>query len=285
MAWALAAIVACEPAAVPPPSGPTPHRPPALPTVAPGATTRPPAQASSTPPPEPPPLTGDPLVALELSWGEPALVSVPLGARRPQPVLVATHGAGGRAEYHCALWRRIVGERGFVVCPRGYPMNRRDPDTGYFYDGHPALGRAIEAAMQALAARYGAHVDLSEPIFVGYSQGASMGALVLPHHPAAFARAVLWEGGVGQYQEWNVAVAERFRAHGARRVILACGRPKCHEPAQRTAGQLLRAEIEARLVYVPGAGHTAGGSLADAVAASFAWLVEDDPRWLAPDDR
>jgi predicted esterase len=279
---ALAAIVACEPAAIPAPRDPTPQVVPAVPAPELADTPReePTVASQSGDEPEPlPPLEGDPFVDLTLSWGEPALISVPLGARSPQPVLVATHGAGGRAEYHCGLWREIVGERGFVVCPRGYPMNRLDPHTGYFYDGHPALGREIEAAMQALGERFGDHVDRAAPIFAGYSQGASMGALVLPHHPAAFARAVLWEGGVGQYQEWNVAVAERFRARGARRVLLACGRPKCHEPAQRTAGYFQRASIDARLVYVAGAGHTAGGALAEAVAASFSWLVEDDPRW------
>ena len=227
---ALALLTACAT------STPTPHAAPPLPTPAPPvAVAEPPEPVprtiSSTIPTggpkeeAPAPLAGKPLIDLALASGEPALVSVPVGSRGPQPVLVAAHGAGGRAEYHCRLWRRIVGEHGFLVCPRGYPMNRLDPDTGYFYDGHPALGREIERALAALKERFGDRVDLAAPIFVGYSQGASMGALILPEHPAAFARAVLWEGGVGQYQEWNVAVAERFRARGAVRVVMACGRP------------------------------------------------------------
>jgi predicted esterase len=225
------------------------------------------------------PLEGEPTIDLPLSWGEPAFVSLPLGATSPQPVLVATHGAGGRPEYHCGLWRQIAGGTGFIVCPRGFPMNRSDPHTGYFYDGHPALGREIEAALSALSERFGAHVAADRPIFSGYSQGASMGALVLPRHSARFARAVLWEGGVGQYQEWNVAVAERFRDNGAERVLMACGQPKCQAAARTTAGYFERAGLEVRLVYVPGAGHTAGGRLAEEVAGAFGWLVAGDPRW------
>ena len=55
---------------------------------------------------------------------------------------------------------------------------------------------------------------------------------MLPDHPAGFARAALIEGGFGQYQEWNVAVSERLRAHGGTRVLFVCGRLECAKPAR-----------------------------------------------------
>jgi len=208
-------------------------------------------------------------------------VSVPPNAGGPRPLLVATHGAGGRARTHCALWRRIVGRRAFVLCPRGSPLDRRAPpaDRGYFYDGHPALAREITLAVEALRARFGAAVDVRRPVYGGYSQGATMGSLMLPQHPAAFAAAVLMEGGFGQSQEWNIASARRFYRNGGRRVLLVCGRPVCREVGRVTAGYLRRGGLQVQLIEAPGAGHHYDGALHALVAAHFDWVVADDPRW------
>jgi len=248
--------------------------------------TPPPGARSSEPPPDSAtvhaPLEEDsPFIELPLSKGRPAVVSLPLGATSPRPVLVAAHGAGGLARTHCELWRSIVGDRGFVLCPRGSAIYPHGPPhaTGYFYNGHPALGREIEVALAALGERYPERVDLDAPIFAGYSQGASMGSMVLPSHPARFARAVLWEGGFGQFQEWNIAAARRFRERGGLRVLLACGRVECLELARTTADYMRRGGLDARVVYESGAGHTHGGAIRHKVRAAFGWLTEGDSRW------
>jgi hypothetical protein len=157
-------------------------------------------------PPEPPPRrapsgiqpleAATPFVDLEVAGHEPAIVSLPLGASEPRPLVVAAHGAGDRPEHPCAFWRNIVGDRAFVLCPRGYPMNPHTaPDkTGYFFTTHHALGAEMESAISALLVRYRLHVDAAAPIFAGFSQGATLGAALLPSHPARFARAVLIEG-------------------------------------------------------------------------------------------
>jgi predicted esterase len=219
-------------------------------------------------------------VELSLPRGEPAVVSVP-GTDEPRPVLVATHGAGGLAERHCELWRHIVGDQAFVLCPRGYRMSSiAGPDHGgYFYDGHPKLADEISLALEALAQRFGARVDLVAPVYAGYSQGAGMGSMMLPTHPARFSGAVLMEGGFGEYQEWNVATARTFHERGARRVLLVCGRDKCNDLAKATATYMRRGGLEVRLIYVRGAGHTYGGALREEVERAFPWLVEGDPRW------
>lgn len=218
---------------------------------------------------------------IELPDAKPAVVSLPLGSVGARPVLVATHGAGGRATTHCALWRAVVHDRGFVLCPRGSPIWPYNPphESGYFYNGHPALAVEIDKALRALAERFGDRVDLDRPIFAGYSQGANMGSLILPTHEAKFANAVLWEGGVGEFQEWNIRTAERFFERGGRRVILACGRTVCYEAAQRTLHYMKRGGLEPRIVYVAGAGHTYGGELGERVKDAFAWLIENDDRW------
>jgi hypothetical protein len=222
-----------------------------------------------------------PLVELDVPGHLPALVALPLGARTPRPIVVATHGAEGRPEGQCQLWQALVGNRAFVLCLRGIPANRFEPpeSIGYYYPGHPALGQEIEAALGALAARYPEHADLRAPLYAGFSQGASMGALLLPRHPAGFARAALIEGGYGMFQEWNVAAARRFHEHGGERVVLACGRMRCLEQAQLTARYLERGGLRVRVLYAPGAGHGYRGAMEQQLRANFGWLIEGDPRF------
>jgi predicted esterase len=212
---------------------------------------------------------------------EPALVSLPLGARDRRPILVATHGAGGRAEPHCRFWRELIGPRPFILCPRGRRTLSIDPgpEPGFYYPGHPQLAREVEAALAAVVARWGAWVDPTEPIYAGYSQGAGMGAMMIPTHAGKFARALFVEGGFGQYQEWNIAAARRWRDNGGRRALLACGRPACFELAKESGHWLELGGIGSRVVYGAGAGHTYGGAVAEQIRDSLPWLLEGDARW------
>jgi len=234
-----------------------------------------------------PPASGAPaaaesgLIELPLSKGHPAVVVVPPPSSTPRPLVVVTHGAGGRATTHCLLWKAIVEDRAFLLCPRGHRMYDSEPadQAGYFYDGHPALGKEITRAIEALRQRFGSRVDFDEPIFAGYSQGAGMGSMILPDHPAQFARAVLVEGGFGQFQEWNVAAARRFEQQGAKRVLLACGRKVCFDMAETTASYMRRGGLETKVIYAAGAGHNYGGPLFEQVRDAFRWVTEGDPRW------
>jgi len=240
-------------------------------------------RAASAPPDGPAPLTspGSPFVELPVPNHRPAVVSLPLGATSRRPVLVAAHGAGDRPEWQCHVWRGIVGDRGFVLCPRGFPTNPYVPPehTGYFYTTHHALAREIALAFEALVKRFPDHVDPNAPIFTGFSQGAIMGALVLPRHQVRFARAALVEGGYGFFHEWNIHAAQTWTNRGGLRVLLACGRVRCVEQATPTAYYMKRGGLTARILHAPGAGHSYGGSMEVAVRDAFGWLVEGDPRW------
>ena len=222
-----------------------------------------------------------PFVDLPVPRHGSAVVSVPLGARSPRPVMVIAHGAGDRPEWQCGAWREIVQNRGFLLCLRGFPTDPYAPpqQQGYFFADHHALGREMSLALEALAARWPAHADLEAPAYAGFSQGAIMGALLLPQHPARFGRAALVEGGYGLFQEWNIPVAERWRRRGGQRVLLACGRLRCVEQAGISAFYLGRAGLDARVVHAEGAGHSYGGAMQREVAAAFDWLIEGDRRW------
>ena len=152
------------------------------------------------PPSADPRVSGEPsddLVPLDVEGHESALVAVPIGAPAPRPLVVATHGAGGSPEAHCRYWRGVVGARAFVVCPRGRPVVARRsglPDAGYYYPDHLALGREVAACVRAATGRWAGEIDASAAVYVGFSQGATMGALLLGHDPAPFARAALVGG-------------------------------------------------------------------------------------------
>lgn len=229
----------------------------------------------------PAPLAGAPFIELDVPNHGPAVVSVPLGATSRRPVLVAAHGAGDRPEWQCHVWRGIVGDRAFVLCPRGFPTNPYVPPdhTGYFYTTHHALGREIALAFEALAERFPDYVDREKPVFAGFSQGAIMGALLLPHHSVRFARAALVEGGYGFFQEWNIHAAQTWARQGGVRALLACGRLRCAEQAALTAYYMKRGGLAARVLYAEGAGHSYGGRMEIALREAFAWLAEGDPRF------
>ncbi len=187
------------------------------------------------------------------------------------------HGAGGRAEWHCELWRKITGGDAFVLCPRGTPVNPH-ASSGYFFRNDPALESEVLAAVGALRAAY-ARVDPGPAVFAGYSQGAIMGALMAHRHPDLFPRLVLVEGG----HDWDIPSARHWHDGGGKRVLFVCGRRVCDKDAKSARGWLEHEGVETRVEYVPGAGHTPAGKVADRVDAAFGWVVEDDARWQAGD--
>jgi predicted esterase len=286
--WVLLFLFACAPppaptAPAPSTSAPGPSTsapPPVLPVATATANAEPTAAASVAPPLH----EAGSIIELKLPKGEPVVVSLPL-VDGPQPVMVATHGAGGRAITHCRFWRSMVGARGFVVCPRGHPMFGYEPggNAGYFYDGHPRLDLEIEHALAAVRAHFGERADMKRPIFAGYSQGASMGSMILPKHTAHFARAVLVEGGFGQFQEWNIASSRRFHDNGGERVLLACGRFKCLKLARTTASYMRKGGLETRVVYGADAGHTYRDTVERELRTALSWLIEGDDRWQVAD--
>jgi predicted esterase len=192
------------------------------------------------------------------------------------PVVVAAHGAGDRPTWQCEVWREIVQDRGFVLCPQGTRMGWGQ-NLGFFFRHHHALEKEVLAALEALHARFGDRIAPGPVVYAGYSQGGTMGALMVVKHPHLFQRLVLVEGGEA---EWDVPTATRFRQGGGQRVLLVCGRHPCAERARKSVGWLQKGGVDARLEHVPGGGHTYGGTVAERLLASFAWIVEGDPRWL-----
>ncbi|MEI9937460.1 MAG: hypothetical protein WDO69_09575 [Pseudomonadota bacterium] len=221
-----------------------------------------------------PEATQDRFLSLEVPDFSASLVRLP-ESREKVPVIVVTHGAGGSAEQHCQLWSRIVAERAILLCVRGRARGP-NPVDGEYYPDHPALERETFAALAALRARYSERIAGGGVYYAGFSQGATMGALMLVPHAAEVTRLVLVEGGV---KEWSVARARAFRERGGERVLFVCGQKECANAARKSAYWFKLAGVPAQVEYVAGAGHSHDARVEARVVSALPWLTASDARW------
>lgn len=214
------------------------------------------------------PHVSEPHVAeIPLESGFPVLTWAPRSAASA-PLIVSAHGAGCVAEDHCAYLWRLSGGRAVVACLRGDPLYRQRPEQGFYFRDHFALRAELEAAVSAVRQHFGDRLKASAT-FVGYSQGATMGALALPSMQLAFRELIFIEGGG---EGMPRASAERLRALGTERVLFACGTKGCAKRSQATAALLTAVGLEARALEAPGAGHTYLGAVEELVSSQTRWL-------------
>jgi predicted esterase len=220
--------------------------------------------------------TSEQLLALEVPGFLPAVLFIPAG-EDVRPLVVTTHGAGGTPESLCAYWVRLTDGRAFVLSLRGTPFNS---DSGaYFYRDHLALGKELNAALQAAQKAFGQRFAAGAGVYSGFSQGATMGVGMIPPYAEQLPHLVMIEGG---YDYWSVSHARAFAKKGGKRVLFACGTGHCADKAQRSAEWLRQAGVEARVEYAPGAGHTPGGEVGARVAAALPWVVAGQDVWVSP---
>ena len=213
-------------------------------------------------------------VPLDVPDFAPALVHVPEGSE-PLPVLVVTHGAGGSTERHCDWWSRMAKQSAILLCLRGRARGP-NPADGEYYPDHHALEREAVAALSALRSRYAERIAPGGAYYAGFSQGATMGALMLVDHADELTRLALVEGGVG---DWSVARARAFRERGGERVLFVCGQKVCADAARKAAHWLKLAGVPAQVQYVAGAGHSHDARVEARVVAALPWLTAGDERW------
>lgn len=207
---------------------------------------------------------------LEVPGFLPALLVEPSGRDR-RPLIVAAHGAGGAPEWECDYWSRLTSGRAFVLCLRGTRIN---PRAGFYFRDHRALDAEFTAAVAA-ARRASARIAVGSGIYAGFSQGASMGSLVIAKHAEEFPYVVLIEG----FQAWDASLARAFAQHGGKAVLFACGSRQCAHTADASSRALGRAGLRARAEHAPGAGHTPAGQVEALVASNMPWLLAGDVTW------
>lgn len=209
-----------------------------------------------------------------------AVVVLPAGGPRiGWPLAVVAHGAVERAEDHCNLWSEVVADRAILACPRGRgaewaPSGAGSP--GYFPEHH-YLGRLMEALLIALTQRLGTELDAREALYVGYSQGATMGSLYLAEQGHEhFARVVMVEGGSN---DWTRRTVNRLLNHPGARLVFLTGSNGYARRAADAGPWLRRAGLPVLHRHVAGAGHDFRGPLAGRYSEALDWATAEDPRW------
>lgn len=215
-----------------------------------------------------------PVVDVPIEGRKPAVVALPVGATGKKPVLVAAHGRDDNAEPLCDMWRGVVGERGFVLCPRGIPSQNRP--GSFTYASHTELANEIDDAVAALRAKYPDHVDEGSLVYAGFSLGSFQGVRVVASDPQKTPRVVLIEGG---HDPWSDDLIESFADGGGQRVLFVTGQQTNYDRSRRVAKELEQAGIASRVVHAEGAGHVYTGDIEARVREAFDWVVEGDARW------
>ncbi len=196
----------------------------------------------------------------------PAVVALPESGD-DLPLVISAHGAGGGPEWQCQHWARIVRGRAIVLCPRGRRVSVRAGYEGmYYYPDHLALEREFVAMVAAARREFGARLSRRGGIYTGFSQGASMGALMIVDHAAEFPYLILIEGA---FKEFSLQRARRFAAGGGKSVAFVCGGSHCALGAEKMVGLLRRAGLDARSEHVQRGGHTDDGPVGERASAIF----------------
>jgi poly(3-hydroxybutyrate) depolymerase len=208
-----------------------------------------------------------------------AWLSLPTGATGPRPVVVVIHGAGDRPDWQCGGWRRATGGYPFIVCPRG-AVSARDSskdDARYTHASGPALAAHIDAALNALAARYPGYADIAPPILLaGFSLGSYEIVPIAVEEAPRFPSLALVEGITDSLDD---ARAKAFAAAGGKRVLFGCGQRGCEATAKVAARRIEQRDGLAVAEVFASVNHTFDPPLEDAIGSRLAWLVQDDPRW------
>jgi predicted esterase len=242
--------------------------------------THPPIPTKSDPlPAEAPEATPDLPNTIQRGWQElvlegfeSALVYYQPGA----PKWVITHGAGGRAEWHCENYRQILGGSTTLICPRGKRRHVSDPSRGYYYPDHLSLEREVYAAISTFEARFEPRAPQEKYIYSGYSQGATMGLLAFSNSGDTFSYLVLVEGG---YADVSFGLATKFHTSGGIGVLYICGTTRCRDQSRAAVVQFKRAKLAAESHWVKGAGHRPDGPINKALVSALPVVLSTDPRW------
>jgi hypothetical protein len=202
----------------------------------------------------------------------PALVSVPLGATDPRPVVLGVQGAGDRPEWACGGYRGALDAYPFIVCPAGHPTG-----DGKLSTGPPAeLADDAEQAVAALRARFGRYVAEVPLVYAGFSLGAIHAPALLQSRGKTYPRVLLVEGA---YREFTPELARRYAASGGERMLLLCAAKTCEGVFGGAAAALRAAGIETKVVGAATHRHNLDGAMTPVIRDAWPWLVEGLSGW------
>jgi dienelactone hydrolase len=224
-------------------------------------------------------LAGFPAQLDLLEGGEQiGVVSVPLGAREPRPIMIALHGGSRKPAHACAEWRGVTESRDgaypFVVCPRGWGGDERRLGWRSAADTSERIGRAVGATKQT----FGAWIkDTPSMVLVGFSMGGSQVALVARREPKTYRRIVV---GDSAHDPWPaLSFSRAWVKGGGERAIFLCTTSGCEPSIRAAARNVARESAPARLNIAPTQVHGMSEAAVRSMRRDWAWLVEGAEGW------
>ncbi len=202
------------------------------------------------------------------------VVSVPVGAREPRPLMIALHGGSEMAEHTCAAWREITEAYAFVVCPRGWGGDERRLGWRNADDTSRRITRAVEAAKKT----FGPWIQATPTVVLaGFSMGAVQVALVARRQPETYRRIVI--GDSAHRPRSALTFAAAWAKGGGERALFLCTTSGC-EPSMRAAARnVAREKASARLNIAPTQKHALSTLVVQSVRRDWPWLVEGAEGW------
>ena len=223
------------------------------------------------------PVGGEWLEKMEVGGGV-VYVAPPLGAVGKRPVVIAIHGAVDHPGLECSAWRVIVDLYAFVVCPGGTPVGADGPNRKYVWGSSEQIERRAMEALVAVEAKYPEHVVAGAPVvYAAFSQGATLAAPFLVRQGKRFPRAVLTEGGHSSFAPG--AQAQAYAKAGGERVLFSCSQGGCARAFEQSRASLVRANVEARVVFAGAVGHSMVPAVRESLNDTLAWVVDGLPGW------
>jgi len=212
---------------------------------------------------------------LELA-GNVGVVSVPLGAHEPRPLLIALHGGSDRPEWACNAWRGITAAYPIVVCSHVAGNNEASLAWSSPADTKRRIARAIEAARQVLGTWVRETATL---VLVGFSMGATQAALLALDQPQIYRRLVLAESAYAPAP--TLAFARPWVTGGGERAIFLCTTLGCEGPYRNSARNVARHGARARLNLAGTNAHGMWNPVLQSMRRDWPWLVEGAEGWDA----
>jgi predicted esterase len=197
----------------------------------------------------------------------------PLGA---MPLTVALHGKDMDPLDMCESWNDQGRDRSWLVCPAGNSTGAETPRPGAppvegFDWGGTADDRlaALDAQLGAVDTVYGSLVDHARgDVIVGFSRGAFLARDLVYARPGRF-RGMILMGAAAKLE------ADRLRAAGVRRVVLACGdKDEARPTMTHTAARLAASGIATKFVSLGPIYHVLPTDLGRVMQDALAWVRE-----------
>jgi predicted esterase len=167
----------------------------------------------------------------------------------------------------------VFGPRPFIVCPHGEPR----PGGGFVWRGSASVRTAIDRALEAAAKQYGPYLDREHRLYVGFSQGAILGAGVVKDDAKDYPYAIFQEGFGDEMA--TRAFADQMKKRGVTRVLLGCSQGGCSARREPLRTSLPRAGVDARINDAGALGHVMDPRVYASLRKDVPWLLAGDPAW------